>query len=149
MYGQIDESTTQRKKLIIVSAVMGIIILILAGVLVNAIINKNKKPASEIASEGVIANDEEPGENSEVSRAESAGNSSENSESNSAESENLNPVSNENDGNRSAGSSSESSSASEAKKLPQTGPREALSLALLLGSCVMFVSSKLYLKELA
>ena len=146
MYGQVNESGTQRKKLIIVSAVMGIIILVLAVILVNAIINKNKKPASEIASEGVIASDEEPSENAEVSRAEStnASDSSESSNNNSAASENasesaakeknLNPVSNETDGS---------------KSLPSTGPREVLSLALLLGSCAAFLASKLYLKELA
>ena len=145
MYGQVNESNTQRKKLIIVSVVMGIIILVLAVILVNAIINKNKKPASEIASEGVIASDEEPGENAEVSRAESAGDSG----AKSAESENLNPVSNETDGKQSADQTSETSASSEAKKLPSTGPREVISLALLLGSCAMFVSSKLYLKELA
>jgi len=145
MYGQINESNTQRKKLIIVSVVMGIIILVLAVILVNAIINKNKKPASEIASEGVIASDEEPSENAEVSRAESAGDSG----AKSAESENLNPVSNETDGKQSANQTSETSTSSEAKKLPSTGPHEVISLALLLGSCAMFISSKLYLKELA
>lgn len=145
MYGQVNESNTQRKKLVIVSAVMGIIILILAGVLVNAIINKNKKPVSEIASEGVISTDEAPSDNPEVSRAESAGDS----DAKSAESENLNPVSNETDGKQSADRTSETSASSEAKKLPSTGPREVISLALLLGSCAMFISSKLYLKELA
>ena len=162
MYGQVAESDTQRKKLIIVSAVMGLIILILAVILVNAIINKNKRLALEGTSEGTVSTSEEAGDNAEVSRAESAesaenSGSSENSElaaagssensktseENSAESGNLTPVSNENDGILSAERSSETNS------LPTTGPREAFSLALLLGSLVMFLSSKLYLKELA
>ncbi len=149
MYGQVDQSQTQRKKLIIVSIIMGIIILVLAAVLVDGIMKKNAK----VANLGEVTND--PAELDENNSEPSHG------EAENAEDSNLNPVSNAEDGSSSAAgttnssaeaeSSSETASeiASTAASLPQTGAHEVLSLALLLGSVVTFLGSKVYLKDLA
>ena len=141
MYGQVNESDTQRKKLIIISVVMGLIILFLAVVFINAIVRKNNNLVSkETASENVELEDNE--ENAEVSRAENS-ESSESSES--AEAGNLAPVS-----NSSAVANAESSSSSSSNSaLPSTGPREVVSLALLLGSVAMYLFSRAYKNELA
>ena len=147
MYGQVNQSETQKKKLIIVSIVMGIIILVLAAVLVDGLAKKNAK----VANLGEVKND--PAEIESSSSEPSHG------EAEDAESSNLTPVSNAEDGSMTAESenSSESSSetqnpsaiASTSTSLPSTGPREVISLALLLGSIVAFLGSKAYLKELA
>ena len=152
MYGQVDQSQTQRKKLIIVSIIMGIIILVLAAVLVDGIMKKNAK----VANLGEVTND--PAELDENNSEPSHG------EVENAEDANLSPVSNAEDGSSSVAgtttSSAESSEtetasgtaseiASTAANLPQTGPREVLSLALLLGSVITFLGSKAYLKDLA
>ena len=153
MYGQVDQSQTQRKKLIIVSIIMGIIILVLAAVLIDGIMKKNAK----VADLGEVTND--PAELEENNNSEPSHGEVEN-----AEDANLSPVSNAEDGSSSVAgtttSSAESSEtetasgtaseiASTAANLPQTGPREVLSLALLLGSVITFLGSIAYLKDLA
>lgn len=155
MYGQVNESNTQRRKLIIASVIMGLIILVLAIILIGAIINRNKRLAAneaELASVSTPA-EGETSDNPDVSRAESAESSDGSNSSESAESANLAPVSNENDGSQSAGSSSENSSnranGNGSGSLPATGPKEVLSLALLLGSVAAYLSSVAYKKELA
>ena len=138
-YGANPAEEKQKKKIVIVSLIMGIIILVLIGVLINAIVKKNHlKSANTDTTVAVI---------DESAEAPAARTSEE-----SAEAANLAPVENT-DG--SATSSSETSSAesttstgseeattSASSKLPQTGPADLLPLALLLGSVVTFASSR-------
>ncbi len=57
MYGQADTQDKQKKKIIIVSLIMGIIIIVLIGVLINAITSKNKNN-DKIAEETTLVRED-------------------------------------------------------------------------------------------
>ncbi|MBQ3261151.1 hypothetical protein IJH29_00605 [Candidatus Saccharibacteria bacterium] len=122
MYAQ-PEPTAQKKKIIIVSTVMGLIILALIGVLINAIVKKNQaKPVEETT---LVREDEKPS----TTVAEN-----DKSESPSAEDGNLAPVA--------GGAVAAVEPSSDVKEMPKTGPESTLGLALLLGAVVVFLTSR-------
>ena len=58
MYGQTEDQEKQKKKIIIVSLIMGIIIIVLIGILINAITSKNKTSQVASTDTSVVRDDE-------------------------------------------------------------------------------------------
>jgi len=138
MYGQTyttSEPTTQKKKIIIVSLIMGIIIIVLIGVLINAIMTKRKNALNEASQTS-----------SEVVKATNLSGETVTDDSNtktdSAESEHLEPVS----GDSAVATVTPSSDVK--SDLPATGPEGVLGFALLMGSASMLFLARNYKKSL-
>ncbi len=133
-YGVNPADEKQKKRIIIVSLVMGIIILVLIGVLVNAIVKKNHIKSGDTQGQIAVV-DESQNSEPEARTTEDA------------ESENLAPVENTADA---AGSTADdktteniaSASTTKTTNLPQSGPSDYFGLALLLGSLTAYALSK-------
>ena len=134
MYGQTETQEKQKKKIIIVSLIMGIIILVLIGVLISAISNKNKAKLAEKAAESSLVREDEK---SDVTKVEDEPK---------AEDTKLDPVSNEAKDTEETETETVAtvtpSSTSVGNDLPQTGPGSVLGLALLMGSATTYAFSK-------
>ncbi|MBR2695551.1 hypothetical protein IKE86_01395 [Candidatus Saccharibacteria bacterium] len=126
MYGQTEDQDKQKKKIIIVSLVMGIIIIVLIGVLISAITSKNKaKLAEGKEQETAVIREDEKQEPTKVEETKKA------------EDEKLEPVANDPKTDTKTVTPS-----SESKDLPSTGPGSVLGLALLAGSATTYAFSK-------
>ena len=134
MYGQTENQEKQKKKIILVSCIMGIIIIVLIGVLINNISAKNKarKESEETA---LVREDEqkeaEPTKVEETPKEETKTEDAK-AEEPKAEETKLEPVSNE----------VKPSSEVKSDNLPKTGASSILGLALLAGSATTFVFSR-------
>ena len=127
MYGQTEDQEKQKKKIIIVSLIMGIIIIVLIGVLISAITSKNKAKLAENNQESSLVREDDNKEPEKV-----AENSKE--EDKKAEDTKLDPVAN---------TTETVTPKSETKdNLPKTGAGSVLGLALLAGSATTYVFSK-------
>ena len=127
MYGQTEDQEKQKKKIIIVSLIMGIIIIALVGVLISTVTNKNK--SKQTATETALVREDE-NKPSEPSKVEENSKDAEK-----AEDTKLEPVSNEKTETVTPKSESKDN-------LPQTGAGSVLGLALLAGSATTYVFSK-------
>lgn len=136
-YGVNPAEEKQKKRIIIVSLIMGIIILVLIGVLINAISKKNQAKT----------------QNTETSVVDESKNSApETRSSEEAQSENPAPVENTESSTASNEKTESEKSETEAKSvattksssnnLPQSGPSDYLPLALLLGVTTAYLCSK-------
>ena len=141
MYGQTGDQDKQKKKIIIAALAMGIIIIILIGVLINAITSKNrtKLANNEQGTTAVVREDEknEPKKISEDKKEDET----------KAEDTKLDPVSNEPTDNKTVTPSSnvvedKTTTSTGNTNLPSTGPAGALGLALLAGSATTYAFSK-------
>ncbi|MBR5389325.1 hypothetical protein IK146_02075 [Candidatus Saccharibacteria bacterium] len=141
MYGQTGDQDKQKKKIIIAALVMGIIIIILIGVLINAITSKNraKLANNDQGSTAIVREDEknEPKKINEDKKEDDA----------KAEDMKLEPVSNESTDNKTVTPSSnvvedKPTTSAGNNNLPSTGPAGALGLALIAGSATSYVFSK-------
>ena len=127
MYGQTEDQEKQKKKIIIVSLIMGIIIIVLIGVLISAITSKNKaKLAEGKEQETAVIREDEKSEPTKVEENTKDGDKK-------AEDEKLEPVAND---------TKTVTPSSETKNLPQTGAGSVLGLALLAGSATTYAFSK-------
>jgi len=136
-YGANPAEEKQKKRIIIVSLIMGIIILVLIGVLINAISKKNH---AKTTSQEVAVVDESQNSAPEVRSSEDA------------QSENVAPVENtesstasSDDAKSNAATEASSSSASQtatSSNLPQSGPSDYLPLALLFGVTTAYLCSR-------
>ena len=135
-YGVNPADEKQKKRIVIVSLIMGIIILVLIGVLVNAIAKKNHAKTNE----------------AEIAVVDESQNSApESRTSEDAEKENPAPVENDENstasnidtkaGGTAAGSTVATATSSD-NKLPQSGPSDYIPLALLLGATTAYLYSK-------
>lgn len=163
MYGQYEQPETDKKKIVIVSAIMGVIILILLAILICGLIKKARlaKADEEGRKDDEIAYVmNEDGELVAVSGDQDMTNSSA-----SAEDEKLSPVSGEattevapsseviEDSNNTSAtnsgasassntSTSSNTSMSSTSSIPNTGAEGIFGLALLLGSVAAYLSSR-------
>ena len=128
MYGQTENQEKQKKKIIIVSLIMGIIIIVLIGVLISAITSKNKAKLAENNQESSLVREDEKNEPGKV-----AENSKD--EEKKAEDTKLDPVANTTE-------TVTPKSETKENNLPQTGAGSVLGLALLAGSATTYVFSK-------
>ena len=159
MYGQTDNQEKQKKRIVIASLVMGIIIIILIGVLINAITSKNRaKLASEQATVAVVREDEEQEPTKVIESTNTEGIKSDEikEEEGKPEDSKLDPVSN--DPKENATSSSEGNSktttettsntntntttTTDSSNLPTTGPTGAIGLAFLAGTATSYALSR-------
>ncbi|MBQ7802725.1 hypothetical protein IJ380_02600 [Candidatus Saccharibacteria bacterium] len=138
MYGYTDQQpeTSQKKKIIIVSLIMGIIIIVLIGVLINAIVKKNHlatETGSRVDDSAYIRD-----ENGELVPVEDSSKDSHEVETANAEDGKAEPVAND----ETVTPSSEEKTVASATEIPATGAEGILGLALLLGSVTAFILSK-------
>jgi len=130
MYGQTEDQEKQKKKIIIISLIMGIIIIVLIGVLINAITTKNKNKQLADNTETTLVREDE--KQSEPTKVEENTKDTEK-----AEDTKLDPVANNPETDTKTVTPS-----SESKDLPSTGAGSVLGLALLAGSATTYVFSK-------
>lgn len=162
MYGYVDQTDTQKKKIVIASLIMGIIIVVLIGVLISAIVKKNRVAfggeTSKVDDTAYVpsagANNAESGNLNPVSNSSTSGTSSsddsKNSETsnNSEKSENVvvtpsSDVKENTSNSTSAQTPNSTSSNKSSSEIPKTGATESvLGLALLLGAVSMYLLSK-------
>ena len=136
-YGANPAEEKQKKRIIIVSLIMGIIILVLIGVLINAISKKNH---AKTTGQEVAVVDESQNSAPEVRSSEDA------------QSENVAPVENTESSTASSDDttsntateapSSSTSQTATSSNLPQSGPSDYLPLALLLGVTTAYLCSR-------
>ena len=142
MYGQTGDQEKQKKKIVIAALIMGIIIIVLIGVLINAITSKNKnKVANADETTAVIREDEKSTNVTKVEENSKA-------EEEKPEDAKLDPVSNEKTEESTATVTPSSDVKSETvattttttsgSNLPSTGPAGALGLAILAGSATTY-----------
>ena len=134
MYGQTEDQEKQKKKIIIVSLIMGIIIIILIGVLINAITTKNKnKQLADNTDSSLVREDEK----STPTKVEENTKDTEK-----AEDTKLDPVANDQTDKKADTTVTPSSNTKDTNNLPSTGAGSILGLALLAGSATTYVFSK-------
>ena len=146
MYGQTGDQDKQKKKIIIAALIMGIIIIVLIGVLINAITSKNKnKIANEPETTAVIREDEK---SNSIKIEESKKEEEEN-----PEDSKLDPVANEktdeeivtptsNTKAETSTANTATSTSTNSSDLPSTGPAGAFGLAVLAGSATTYAFSR-------
>ena len=133
MYGQTDTAEKQKKKIIIISLVMGIIIIVLIGVLINAITSKNKNTQVANTTETTLVREDSKSEPEKVEENTKSDDSK--TEESKAEDTKLEPVAN-------TTTTVTPSSDVKTENLPQTGASGVLGLALLAGSATTYAFSK-------
>lgn len=129
MYGQTEDQEKQKKKIIIVSLVMGIIIILLIGVLISAITNKNKN--KQLADNGQDTTLVREDTSATPTKVEDDPKNIDHADI-PAEDTKLDPVANDTVAPQSDVKSD----------LPQTGAGSILGLALLAGSATTYAFSK-------
>ena len=139
MYGQTEDQEKQKKKIVIVSLIMGIIIVVLIGVLISAITSKNK--ANQVAETSVVRDDEKSAPTATKVEANTKSEDANKSENN-AEDAKLEPVTNEDKKSEKTETTVTPKSDVKTENLPKTGPESVLALALLAGSATTYVFSR-------
>ena len=128
MYGQTEDQEKQKKKIIIVSLIMGIIIIVLIGVLISAITSKNKAKLAESGNQTSLVRENEKAEDTKldpVANDTETGTKSETETETKAETTTITP-----------------SSDVKSENLPTTGASSVLGLAVLAGSATTYLFSK-------
>ncbi len=125
MYGQTEDQEKQKKKIIIVSLIMGIIIIVLIGVLISAITSKNKAKLAENNQDSSVIREDEKSEPEKVAKNTKTEEKAEDTK--------LDPVANKTE---------TVTPSSESKNLPKTGPESMIGLAVLAGSFTTYIASR-------
>lgn len=151
MYAQeYEDPAVSKKKIILVSVIMGVIILALIGVLVSAIIRKKhlaSAPTTNVPVTASIDDSSKAPSNSNLTPVSNDSNSSANGSGTASSTDNsASNTSSSSSASSSASASSSTSSrsaSSSASSIPSTGPEASLlGAALLLGSATTYLVSK-------